>query len=59
MVPVTLPVGGWNTLIGILARAEGRGINWEIVDPLIGVIRQQVTQKATGNRGLRSVDEAS
>jgi len=56
-VKVELPLGGWNTVVGILARAEGRGINWETVDPIIAIIRQQVNRSQ--GRGLRSVDEAS
>ena len=62
-VGITLPLGAWNTLLGIIAKS--RDFPWEVTDPLIQVIRQQLQQAMKDKeeehlpRRPRMVDEAS
>jgi hypothetical protein len=38
-VSVTLPLGAWNTVLGLIMKGS-----WDIADPLIQVMRQQIIQ---------------
>lgn len=37
-VTITLPLGAWNTVLGLIAKGP-----WEMADPLMQIIRTQIT----------------
>jgi len=40
-VPITLPLGAWNTILGLIMEGP-----WKVSDPIVQVIRQQIAQVA-------------
>lgn len=48
-VTLTLSMADLNNLVGVLAKASGPGISFEIVAPIIGRIQQQVQQQQGGD----------
>lgn len=48
MPTVTMTMDRWQQLMGILGRAEGPGLNWTIINPLLMEIGRQL-QAQQGN----------
>lgn len=49
-VTITLPLGAWNTVLSIIGKSAG--FSWEMTNPLIQVIQQQIMQAQQVQRPL-------